>query len=232
MLLEFVLTNGVAAKNTPPRPLFLLMNQIVAVHEPPSYMTDVTGGDAVRRCMVTIRGGNEFEVADPVDDVLDAMKFASRHIGVTPGIADKLDGETGEEIYPWRRTEKVSELARKWREHQKGQANSRSRPSYSPPGAMSTPLGKLPPEVPPLTREGVRRVEDTEVTRSGSRVVVSAPAVDLEEAFRTSDVLSSSSPQSPPPSPTPSSDAAPSAGSATPEPTSEPSPPPPCHPKG
>ncbi len=127
MLLEFVLCGSLAEKAAPKRSLYLLMNQLVAVHEPPSFQTE--NNEVVRRCMVTTRGGTDFEVADPIDDVLDAMKFASRHIGVTPGIADKLDGETGEEIFPWRRAEKVSELARKWREHEKGRAFAGKAPA-------------------------------------------------------------------------------------------------------
>lgn len=141
MLMEFTLAASIAEKKTPQRSAFILMNQIVAVHEPPAFMRD--DDSPIRRCEVSLRSGQRFEVLESVDDVLDAMKFASRHIGVTPGIADKLDGETGEEIFPWRRAEKVTELARKWREHEKGKANS----------------GKAPPplRIPPgVTKEGVR----------------------------------------------------------------------------
>lgn len=120
MLLEFTLANSIAEKNTPSRCAYILMNQLVAVHEPPSFQRD--DDTPVRRCEVSLRSGQRFEVLESVEDVLDAMKFATRHIGVKPGIADRVDGEK-EEVYPWRRGEKVTELARKWRELEKGKAN-------------------------------------------------------------------------------------------------------------
>ncbi len=147
MLLEFELSGSLVETASAPRPLYLLMNQLVAIHEPIPFITDPMGPGKARRCILTTRGGTQFEVADPVADVLDAMKFASRHIGVTPGIADKLDGETGEEIFPWRRAEKVTELARKWREHEKGKANAQIRPAGR--------IYPTPDVLPPLTREGV-----------------------------------------------------------------------------
>jgi len=149
MLLEFRLANSVAEKSEPKRPLFVLMNQLVGVHEPPAYASDPLAGE-VRRCVVSLRSGQCHEVAESVEDVLDAMKFATRHIGVTPGIADKVDGES-EEVYPWRRGEKVTELARKWREHEKAKQNAKSHPFATPP----LPPKQMPPGLPPLTREGV-----------------------------------------------------------------------------
>lgn len=146
MLLEFTLVRSLSEKEQPARRLFLLMNQLVAVHEPPSFQTE--DGKAVPRCMISTRGGEQFEVGESVADVLDAMKFATRHIGVSPGIADKVDGEN-EEVYPWRRGEKVAELARKWREHEKAKSN---RGTW---GTPPLPPKVMPPGLPPLTREGV-----------------------------------------------------------------------------
>jgi hypothetical protein len=143
MLLEFTLVNSIVekGKGAPPRSLFVIMNQLIGVHEPPPLAKDpyeppdVDYPLTVHRCVISLRSGQVHEVAESVEDVLDAMKFATRHIGVNPGIVDKVDGEK-EEMYPWRRGEKVTELARKWRAQQQAMSNvgKRPRPVYHPPG--------------------------------------------------------------------------------------------------
>jgi len=156
MLLEFTLARSETEKKLPQRNAYVLMNQLVGVHEPPAFSND--NGEPLRRCEISLRSGQRFEVLESVEDVLDAMKFATRHIGVTPGIADKVDGES-EEVYPWRRTEKVAELARKWRARQQAEANKGKAP---PP--MNLPVGSrvgsaivdphfIPPSPPPSPTE-------------------------------------------------------------------------------
>lgn len=164
------------------KPWLVLANMIIAAGECPKGRS----ADGMFT-ELTLRSGSTVDVVEPIEDVLDALSYVTRHISVTPGVVDKVDGER-EEMYPWRRREKVTELAKKWRAHRETLAKG-SAPKSG--GAFSVPFGTMPAAVPTLTREGVQKVTAVEVERSASKVVVTAPGSQAAEAFARSDAETS-----------------------------------------
>ena len=136
-------------------PAYVLLNQIIGLIED---MTD-HGPDRVVT-LVLLRSGHTLTAEEPVSEFRDALKFATRHIAAGPGIVDRTSGES-EELYPWQRCEKVSELAKKWRAHETKPRQS-SVPVYGPSEpdptrdehggrVVTVPVPPAPPEADNVT---------------------------------------------------------------------------------
>lgn len=116
-----------------------------------SQITDLSQAHDGDEIVVGLRSGRAIYVKESMEDILDALSYVTRHISTSPGIVDKIDGEH-EEVYPWRRRERVKALAEKWRAHvqttQAGAANmSRPAPVYT---RTTIPPNPRPPWLEPV----------------------------------------------------------------------------------
>lgn len=136
MLLEFTVRRDAGEV-----PAYILISQI----------TDLAPNLNSTEVAVGLRAGRAVYVKESMADILDAMSYATRHISTTPGIVDKIDGEH-EEVYPWRRREKVTELAAKWRNYT--ETMRRGAENEAKPAPKYTPT-KLPPNPIPPWLEGL-----------------------------------------------------------------------------
>lgn len=182
MLLEFKTRRYVTCEptDTTDAPAYVLINQITDLAE--SYVDGLVGTS------VGLRSGRVVLVVDSVRDVLDALKFATRHIAAGPGIVDRTTGES-EELYPWQRCEKVSVLAEKWRAHEKTPRRS-GVPAYAPcepdtrtsggDGRLVDLVAPVPP-MPPANR-------DVDPMMNGT-LVATVSTGELIETFRGGELL-------------------------------------------
>lgn len=181
MLLEFTVRRAAGEA-----PAYALISQI-------TDLSPAQDSDDVR---VGLRSGQAIYVKESMADILDALSYATRHISTTPGIVDKIDGER-EEIYPWRRREKVTELAAKWRNYvetmKRGSENeAKPAPKYTPTKLPPNPIPPwldvppiIAPDVPPvrrLTREQARLLSGDK-TRGDLVNEVWVPSAAIEAAL-------------------------------------------------
>jgi hypothetical protein len=183
MLLEFKGQRVVTCNATDhvEAPSYALISQITDVSE--TTLMRGEGMPASVGSAVGLRSGRVLMVRDSLRDVLDALKFVTRHISVGPGLVDRVDGEN-DAVYPWHRSEKVSVLAEKWRAHERKPRQS-GVPVYGPcePDTRKCTTDEsivdLSPPVPPLPPEN--RVVDPMMNGAD---VVAISTGELIETFK------------------------------------------------